>query len=154
MSRTSQAVGFALAALLVPASAHAQDASVLVLLAGPPFLLAPVVAVAIRHAWMRRVPGSRFSARSGLALSILEFFLWLLATWFAAVVYFRESWVAALVLAALLAGIVSLNRRLAPPQRSLMFSIALAAVFPTVWFVAQLVWYGGVLLWERLRLTA
>lgn len=141
----SQAACFALAAVLVPAPASAQDASALVFFAAPPFLIAPVMAAAFRYAWMRRTPGSRFFVRSGVALSVLEFILWLLVVWFGAVVYFQEAWGAALVLAALLAGIVALNRRFAPPQRSWGFSIALAGVFPAVWLIVQLLWYGVVL---------
>lgn len=154
MRRTSNVVGFALAALLLPASVHAQDASVLVVLAAPPFLISPLVAALIRRAWMRRVPGSRFSVRSGLPLSVLEFFLWLLAAWFAAVVYFQEEWGATVVLVSLLALIVALNRRFAPPQRSWLLSVALAGVFPTVWFLVQLVWYGAFVLWGAFRVPA
>ena len=97
MSSTWKAGGFALAALLMPVSAHAQDASVLVFLVSPPFLISPLVAALVRRAWMRRIPGSRFSVRSGLPLSALEFFRCLLAAWFSTVVYFQEDWEATVV---------------------------------------------------------
>jgi hypothetical protein len=154
MSRTWKAACFALAALLVPVSAHGQDASVLVFLAAPPFVIALVSAAVIRHVWMRRIPGTRFSIRSGFALSALELFLWLLVAWFAAVVFFQEEWEATLVLVALLAGIVALNRRFGPPQRSWLFSVALAGVFPIAWFLVQLVWYGGFVLCDMFLLPA
>lgn len=100
---------------------------------------------------MRRVPGARFSWGSGLALSALEFFLWLLVAWFATVVYFQEEWGAVVMVAALLVAIVAINRRFAPLQRSWLLSCALAGVFPIVWVLVQSVWYGAVVVLPNWR---
>jgi hypothetical protein len=135
------AAGLAAACVLAAAPAQAQDASVLVLLAAPPLLLSPLLTGILRHLWIRRLVGAQPSLLSALALGVSEFVLWLLVAWFGAVVYFQEGWAAGPVLAALLAGVVALNRRLGP-RRSWLLSAALAGVFPATWFVVQLVWYG------------
>ena len=99
--------------------------------------------------WLRRVPGSRFSLRSGLPLSILEFVLWLLAAGFTALMYFQEKLGGAVMLSATLVAIVAINRRFAPPQSSWVRSIALAAVFPVTWVIVQSIWYGAVVVWGK-----
>ena len=55
------------------------------------------------------------------------------------------------MLIALLVSIVAINRRFAPPQRSWLFSVALAAVFPIAWVCVQSVWYGAVIAWDHFR---
>lgn len=132
--------------MLAPTSAHAQDASALVVLSAPPFLLAALVTGFVRHIWIRRVAGSPPSVRSALALGAFEFFLWLLAAWCVVLVYFQEEWSAAVGLVGVLAIIVTLNRRLAAPKRSWRLSAALAGLFPATWFLIQSIWYGVVLL--------
>jgi hypothetical protein len=137
----------AVCAALAPAAARAQDATALVVMMAPPFLLAPLLAVVIRHRWLLHVGGVGRSMRTAVALASIEFVLWLLAAWCAAVVYFQGKWGAVLALGAIMVGIVALVRRLGVPHTSWLFSLALTSVFPAVWAIVQLLWYWCVLLW-------
>ncbi len=116
----------------------------------PPVLLAPFIAALIRRRWLRQINGTPPLVRTLLALGTLEFVLWLLTAWFAAVVYFQGKWGATLALGATMTAILFLDRRLGAPHRSWLFSLAFMTVFPGAWLLVQPLWYWLVLLWERL----
>ena len=132
---------------LAPSLARAQDATALVVLGAPPLLLAPLLAALVRRMVLHRAAGFAGSGHRFLALSLLEFGLWLAVVWLAGVVFFQESWFAVLVVGGALAAILELNRRLAGGQGSWASGAAFAAVFPSVWVVLQLLSYGCLLGW-------
>ena len=130
--------------MIAPVAAHAQDASVLVVLAAPPLLLSPLVAAVIRRALWRG--DSAASARSALVVAIAEFLLWLPIAWFLAVADFKEGSGAAVVGVLLIACVLALHRRFGPTPRSWPRSLASAGLFPLTWLLLQVLWYGAFVL--------
>jgi hypothetical protein len=114
----------------------------------PPFLLVPVIAAVIRHRCLVHLNRPLLFS-TVLALGALELLLWLVAAWFAAVVYFQGKWGAALALGVAMIAILTLDRRIGAPHRSWLFSLSFMSVVPGVWVIVQLLWYWVFLLWER-----
>jgi len=148
--RALKICGLATVYALAPSSAGAQDASVLVVFGAPPFLLAPFLAAVIRGAWLRGASGPAPPSRRLLGLGLLEFLLWLVVAWLAALLVFQEEWLAGLLLGGILAAIVALNRLLVARRGSWLFSVAIASVFPAAWLLLQLLSYGLLLWYGRL----
>ena len=128
-----------LVALFAPAAAWAQDATVLALAVGPPLLLAPLLVAWLRRHWLLPRNGSEASTRSLVAVGIVEWLLWLLVGYLAAMVIFDERWLALVLAGAGLVALLFPLRTLGAPHRSWGFTLAMVAAFPGVFAVA-LVW--------------
>ena len=128
-----------LVALLAPAVAWAQDATVLALAIGPPLLLAPLVVAWLRRQWLLPRNGTEASTRALVAVGAVEWLLWLLVGYLVAMVIFDERWLALVLAGAGLVALLYTLRTLGAPHRSWGFTLAMVAVFPGV-FLAALVW--------------
>ena len=100
--------------LVVGSPAYAQDATVLVVLLGPPIVLAAPVVGLIKFAWLRRRGRHAAGLLAVLGLAALEVCLWVAFTVFTAIVYFAERWHfhAVVSLGAAVAIGAALNRKL------------------------------------------
>lgn len=125
-------------ALLAPASAWAQDATVLAVAFGPPILAAPFLAQVVRSKWLLPGNGTDASVRALAVTGIVEALLWMLVGYLAAMAIFDERVLALPLLAAGLVALLLLLRRLGAPHRSWGFTLAMLAVFPAVFVVAML----------------
>ena len=101
-------------ALLVASPAYAQDASILVVLLGPPIVLAAPVVGLIKFAWLRRHGHHARGLLAVLGLQALEVLLWVAFAAFTIIVYFAERWRihAVVSVAAALAIGAAVNRKL------------------------------------------
>ena len=129
---------FAVAALIVPAIAWAQDATVLAVAFGPPLLAAPFLAQYLRARWLLPRNGTTATRRAFVATGFVEFLLWTLVGYLAAMVVFEESLLALVLVLAGLAGVALTLRTLGAPHRTWGFTLAMLAVFPAVFAVAML----------------
>lgn len=136
MARLAYRAG--LFALLAPAVAWAQDATVVALAVGPPLLLAPVLVAWLRRRWLLPRNGTEASTRALVVVGIVEWLLWLLVGFLAVTVIFDERWLALLLAGAGLVALLYTLRTLGAPHRSWGFTLAMVAVFPGVFFVAVL----------------
>ena len=132
------AIRAGLAALLAPAVAWAQDATVLALAFGPPLLLVPLLVGWLRRRWLLPRNGTEASTRALVAVGIVEWLLWLLVGFLAATVIFDERWLALLLVGAGLAALLYTLRTLGAPHRSWRFTLAMVVLFPGVFVVAVL----------------
>jgi hypothetical protein len=101
-------------ALFVASPAYAQDASILVVLLGPPIVLAAPVVGLIKFAWLRQLGPHAPGLLAVLGLAALEVILWVAFAAFTIIVYFAERWHihAVVSLAAALAIGAAVNRKL------------------------------------------
>ena len=101
-------------AVLVASPAYAQDATILVVLLGPPIVLAAPVVGLIKFAWLRRHGRHAPGLLAVLGLQALEVLLWVAFAAFTAIVYFAERWSFHAVLSLLLALAIgaAVNRKL------------------------------------------
>jgi hypothetical protein len=79
-------------AVLVASPACAQDDTVLVVLLGPPIVLAAPVVGLMKFAWLRRDGSHAPGLLVVLGLEALEVLLWVAFAAFAGIVYFAEQW--------------------------------------------------------------
>jgi len=129
---------FAAVALVAPAAAWAQDATVLAVAFAPPLVVAPVLAQYVRARWLLPRNGTSATRRAIVATGIVEFLLWIFVGYLTAMVVFDES---ALALALALAGLAAVAltlRSLGAPHRSWGFTLVMLAVFPAVFAIAML----------------
>jgi hypothetical protein len=134
VARLAPALGAA--ALLAPAVAQAQDATVLAVALGPPLLAAPFVAQHLRRRWLLPHNGTEAPLRALVATGVVECLLWLFVGYLASLVIFDERWPALALIAAGLAALLFTLRALGAPHRSWGFTLAMVAVFPGVFAVA------------------
>lgn len=132
------AIRTGLVALFAPAVAWAQDATVLALAVGPPLLLAPLLVAWLRRRWLLPRNGTEASTRAFVAVGIVEWLLWLLVGYLAAMVIFDERWLALVLVGAGLVALLYTLRTLGAPHRSWGFTLAMVAMFPVVFLVAVL----------------
>lgn len=128
----------AVAALLAPAAAWAQDATVLAVAFGPPVLLAPFFAQYLRARWLLPRNGTSATRRAFVATGLVEVLLWIVVGYLAAMVVFEESLLALVLALAGLAAVALTMRSLGAPHRTWGFTLAMLAVFPAVFAVAML----------------
>jgi len=136
MARLARSLG--IAALLAPAAAWSQDATVLVVMLGPPLLATPFVAQYVRRRWLLPHNGTSASIRALVATGGVEWLLWTFVGYMGAMVVFDERMLAAGLALAGLAAVVFAIRALGAPHRSWGFTLAMVAVFPAVMVVAVL----------------
>lgn len=142
-------------ALLVASPAYAQDATILVVLLGPPIVLAAPMVALIKFAWLRRHGRHAPGLLAVLGVAALEVFLWVAFTAFTVIVYFAERWrVHAVVsLAAALAIGAAVNRKLlrsiGSAHTSWPAAVVLSLVPPVALVVLALLTYAVVVLSGR-----
>jgi hypothetical protein len=101
-------------ALSVASPAYAQDATILVVLLGPPIVLAAPVVGLVKFAWLRRDGRHAPGLLAVLGVAALEVLLWVAFAAFSVIVYFAERWyfhAVASVMVALAIG-AAVNRKL------------------------------------------
>jgi hypothetical protein len=121
-----------IAALLAPAVACSQDATVLAVALGPPLVAAPFVTQYARNRWLLPRNGTSASLRALVVTGVVEWLLWLLVGYLAARLVFAEELLALGLAVAGMAAIVFTLRTLGTPHRSWGFTLAMVAVFPAV----------------------
>jgi hypothetical protein len=126
-----------IAALLAPAAAWSQDATVLAVAFGPPLLAAPFLAQYLRSRWLLPRNGTSASLRVLIVTGIVEWLLWLFVGYLAARVVFEEELLASGLAVAGAAAVVFTLRALGAPHRSWGFTLAMVAVFPVIFAVAM-----------------
>jgi hypothetical protein len=134
LARLAPAAG--IAALLAPAVAWSQDATVLVVTLGPPLLAAPFIAQYVRSRWLLPRNGTHASLRALVVTGVPEWLLWLFVSYLAARVVFAEDLLALGLAVAGVAAVAFTVRALGAPHRSWGFTFAMVAVFPVVLAVA------------------
>jgi len=127
------------ALLIAPATAWAQDATVLAIAFGPPLLAAPVVTQYVRQRWLLPRSGTGASWGALVAVGIVEGLLWVAVGYCAATVVFQERLLALAAAAVGIAAIALVVRTLGAPHRSWGFTLAMLAVFPAVFVIAMLI---------------
>lgn len=137
MGRLASSPGAAL--LLAPAVAWAQDATVLAVALGPPLLATPLVAQYVRRRWLLPRNGTGASWRALAAAGLVEWLLWGVVGYCAALVVFQESWLALMAAALGIAAVAFVVRAVGKPHRSWGFTLAMLAVFPLVFAVGVLI---------------
>jgi hypothetical protein len=127
----------AVAALLAPVVAWAQDATVLAVAFGPPLLAAPFLAQYVRARWLLPRNGTSATRRAWIAAAVVEILLWVFVGYLAAMVVFDERGLALILFVPGLAALLFTLRALGAPHRSWGFTLAMLAVFPAVMAVAM-----------------
>ena len=126
------------AALLTPAAAWAQDATVLAVAFGPPLLAAPFIVQYVRSRWLLPRNGTSATPRAFVATGVIELLLWIFVGYLTAMVIFDERALAFVLALAGLSALAFTMRSLGAPHRSWGFTLAMLAVFPAVFAVAML----------------